>query len=78
MIDAQPSKDEQPVVEGQVIMTTIESHGREGDPVGFIGGLAVFIKDGEVDESYDIGDVVRIRINKVTKNYAFAHALDVL
>lgn len=51
---------------------TIEDMGNEGEGIGHIEGVAVFVKDTVP------GDVVRIKIIKVKKNYAFGRLMEVI
>ena len=51
---------------------TIEDIGNEGEGIGHIDGMAVFVKDAVP------GDVARIRIIKAKKNYAYARLMEIL
>lgn len=51
---------------------SIEDMGNEGEGIGHIAGVAVFVKDTVP------GDVVRIKIIKVKKNYAFGRLMEVI
>ncbi|MCM1179884.1 MAG: 23S rRNA (uracil(1939)-C(5))-methyltransferase RlmD [Clostridium sp.] len=51
---------------------TIEDMGNEGEGIGHIDGMAVFVKDTVP------GDVVRIKLIKVKKNYAYGRLLEVI
>jgi len=48
---------------------TIEDMGNEGEGIGHIDGMAVFVKDAVV------GDVARIKIIKAKKNYAYGRLM---
>lgn len=49
---------------------TIEDMGNEGEGIGHIDGMAVFVKDTAP------GDVARIKIIKVKKNYAYGRLME--
>ncbi len=51
---------------------TIEDMGNEGEGIGHLDGMAVFVKDTVP------GDVVRIKIIKVKKNYAYGRLIQVI
>lgn len=51
---------------------TIEDIGNEGEGIGHIEGMAVFVKDAVP------GDVARIRIVKAKKNYAYGRLMEIL
>ncbi len=51
---------------------TIEDIGNEGEGIGHIDGMAVFVKDAVP------GDVARIRIIRAKKNYAYARLMEIL
>ena len=51
---------------------TIEDMGNEGEGIGHIDGMAVFVKDTAP------GDVARIKIIKAKKNYAYAKVEKIL
>ena len=51
---------------------TIEDIGNEGEGIGRIDGMAVFVKDAVP------GDVARIRIIKAKKNYAYGRLMEIL
>ena len=51
---------------------TIEDLGNEGEGIGHINGIAVFVKDAVV------GDVARIKIIKVKKHYAYGRLMEIL
>jgi 23S rRNA (uracil1939-C5)-methyltransferase len=51
---------------------TIEDIGVNGEGIGHVDGLALFVKDAV------IGDVVRVRVMKMQKNYGFAKLLEVV
>lgn len=48
---------------------TIEDMGNEGEGIGHIDGMAVFVKDAVV------GDVARVKIVKAKKNYAYGRLM---
>ena len=50
---------------------TIEDIGNEGEGIGRIDGMAVFVKDAVP------GDVARIRIIKAKKNYAYGRLMEI-
>lgn len=49
---------------------TIEDMGNDGEGIGHIDGMAVFVKDAVV------GDVARIKIVKAKKNYAYGRLME--
>lgn len=51
---------------------TIEDMGNEGEGIGHINGMAVFVKDAVV------GDVARIKIIKAKKNYAYGRLMELI
>ncbi len=51
---------------------TIEDMGNEGEGIGRIDGMAVFVKDAVV------GDVARIKIIKAKKNYAYGRLMELV
>jgi len=51
---------------------TIEDMGNEGEGIGHIDGMAVFVKDAVV------GDVARIKIIKAKKNYAYGRLMELV
>lgn len=51
---------------------TIEDIGNEGEGIGHIEGMAVFVKDAVP------GDVARIKIIKAKKNYAYGRLMEIL
>lgn len=51
---------------------TIEDMGNEGEGIGHIDGMAVFVKDAVV------GDTARIKIIKAKKNYAYGRLLEIV
>ena len=51
---------------------TIEDLGNDGEGIGHIDGMAVFVKDAVP------GDVIRVRIVKVKKQYAYGRVMEVL
>ncbi len=56
----------------QEFEVTIEDMGNEGEGIGHIDGMAVFVKDAVV------GDVVLIKIIKAKKNYAYARLMELI
>ena len=50
----------------------IEDMGNDGEGIGHIEGMAVFVKDAV------IGDVAKVRIIKVNKNYAYGRLMELL
>ena len=50
-----------------VLEVTITDIGNEGEGIGKVDGYTLFIKDAV------IGDVVKAKIMKAKKNYAYAH-----
>lgn len=56
----------------QIYTIIIEDIGAEGEGVGKIGGFSLFVKDALP------GDVARVRLTKVKKNYAYARLEEVL
>lgn len=51
---------------------TIENMGNEGEGIGHIGGMAVFVKDTVPD------DVIRVRIVKVKKQFAYGKMMKLI
>ncbi len=51
---------------------TIKDMGNEGEGIGHIDGMAVFVKDAVV------GDVARIKIIKAKKNYAYGRLMELI
>jgi len=63
--------DGPPVEEGDVREVEIEDIGEQGDGIARIGpGYVVFVPDT------DVGDRVRIRIDRARENFAFAEILE--
>lgn len=60
------------LVKNQEYTLTIEDLGNDGEGIGHIDGMAVFVKDAIP------GDVIRVRIIKVKKQYAFGRLMEVL
>ena len=50
----------------------IEDMGVNGEGIGHVDGLALFVKDAL------IGDTVRVKVMKMQKNYGFARLLEVI
>ncbi|MGI6731748.1 MAG: 23S rRNA (uracil(1939)-C(5))-methyltransferase RlmD [Anaerovoracaceae bacterium] len=57
---------------GQTYEMTIEDISHEGQGIGRIDGLAVFVKDAIV------GDEVKVEITKVKKSFAFARLVEII
>jgi len=57
---------------GQILEIKIEDIGTEGQGIGKYEGLAIFVKDTVV------GDVVKVELTKLKKNYAFAKVVEVV
>ena len=51
---------------------TIEDYGNDGEGIGHIDGMAVFVKDAAK------GDHARVKIIKVKKNYAYGRVMEIL
>ena len=56
----------------QEVELIIEDLGASGEGIGKVDGFTVFVKDTV------IGDVVRVKLTKVKKNYAFARLVEVI
>ncbi len=56
----------------QEFEVTVEDMGNEGEGIGHIDGMAVFVKDAVV------GDVARIKIIKAKKNYAYGRLMELI
>ncbi|MBD5551782.1 MAG: 23S rRNA (uracil(1939)-C(5))-methyltransferase RlmD [Lachnospiraceae bacterium] len=56
----------------QIYTVTIEDIGTEGEGIGKIDGFSLFVKDALP------GDVAKVRLTKVKKNYAYARLEEVL
>ncbi len=56
----------------QIVTVTIEDIGNDGEGIGKVDGYTLFVKDAV------IGDVVKARITKPKKNYAYARCEDIL
>ena len=56
----------------QEFEVTIEDMGNDGEGIGHIDGMAVFVKDAVV------GDVARIKIIKAKKNYAYGRLMELI
>lgn len=56
----------------QEYVITIEDMGNDGEGIGHVDGMAVFVKDAVV------GDVARIKIIKAKKNYAYGRLMELV
>ena len=61
---------DQPVCTGDVLEVKVVDRGKNGDPVAYVDGLAVFVADTEP------GEEVKIRIERVEHNCAVAEKWD--
>ncbi|CQH61164.1 TRAM domain protein [Halobacterium hubeiense] len=59
-----------PVEEDEEYVVDVESIGEEGDGVAHVDDFVVLVPEG------DMGDRVRVRIDRVTPDYAMAELLD--
>ncbi|MEN4006223.1 MAG: TRAM domain-containing protein [Methanobacteriaceae archaeon] len=59
-----------PINEGEEYDVKIEDMGRSGDGIAKIEGFIVFVSGAKV------GDEVKIRINSVRRNFAFADIVE--
>jgi len=59
-----------PISEGEEYDVKIEDLGRTGDGIARIEGFVVFVSGGKV------GDEIKIRINTVKNNFAFAEIVE--
>jgi len=59
-----------PVNEGEEYDVKIEDTGREGDGIAHIEGFVVFVSGAKV------GDEVKIKINSIRRNFAFAEVVE--
>lgn len=59
-----------PVNEGDEYDVKIEDTGKEGDGVTHIEGFVVFVSGAK------IGDAVKIKINSIRRNFAFAEVVE--
>ncbi len=59
-----------PVNEGEEYDVKIEDMGRDGDGIAKIEGFIVFVNGAKV------GDEVKIRINSIRRNFAFADIVE--
>ena len=59
-----------PVEKGQVLEVSIVDVTEDGDGIGKVGGFPLFIKEGIY------GEVAKVKIGKVKKNYGFATKVD--
>lgn len=59
-----------PLNEGEEYDVKIEDMGRDGDGIAKIEGFIVFVSGAKV------GDEVKIRINSVRRNFAFAEIVE--
>ena len=60
------------VKKNDIIDLTIEDLGVNGEGIGKVDGYALFVKNAV------IGDVVKVKIMKAKKNFAFAKLLEVV
>ncbi len=60
------------LVKNQEYEVKIEDMGNDGEGIGHIDGIAVFVKDAVM------GDVCRVRIIKVKKSYAYGRLMEVI
>lgn len=67
---AKSGSQQKSVEEGETYEVTIEDKGKEGDGVAKIDGLVTFVPNT------DVGDEVKVRIKKVSRNVAFAEKID--
>ncbi|MGF7118262.1 TRAM domain-containing protein [Methanobacterium oryzae] len=59
-----------PLNEGEEYDVKIEDMGRDGDGIAKIEGFIVFVSGAKV------GDEVKIRVNSVRRNFAFADVVE--
>ncbi|HML04487.1 MAG TPA: TRAM domain-containing protein [Methanobacterium sp.] len=59
-----------PINEGEEYDVKIEDMGKDGDGIAKIEGFIVFVSGAKV------GDEVKIRINSVRRNFAFAELVE--
>lgn len=59
-----------PINEGEEYDVKIEDMGRDGDGIAKIEGFIVFVSGAKV------GDEVKIRINSIRRNFAFAEIVE--
>jgi predicted RNA-binding protein with TRAM domain len=59
-----------PINEGEEYDVKIEDMGKDGDGIAKIEGFIVFVSGAKV------GDEVKIRINSVRRNFAFAEIVE--
>lgn len=64
--------DSMALEKNQEYAITIEDMGNEGEGIGHIDGMAVFVKDAVV------GDVARVKITKAKKNYAYGRLMELI
>ena len=55
-----------------MVTVTIEDVGMEGEGIGKIDGFPLFIKDTV------IGDVAKVRVIKVKKNYGYGRLMEII
>lgn len=60
------------VEKNEEVTLEIEDIGVNGEGVGRVSGYTLFVKDGI------IGDILKVKIMKVTKNYGFARLLEIV
>lgn len=59
-----------PVEEGEEYVFDVEEMGREGDGVGYVEDFTVLVPEA------DMGDQVRVRIDRVEPEFAMASVLE--
>ena len=59
-----------PVEEGEIYEVTIQDIARQGDGIARIEGFVVFVSGAKE------GEEVKIRVNSVRRNFAFAEVVD--
>ena len=59
-----------PINEGEEYDVKIEDTGRDGDGIARVEGFVVFVSGAKV------GDEVKIRVNSVRRNFAFAEVVE--
>ncbi len=64
------SKNSAPIEEGSEYDVKIEDTGRDGDGIARVEGFVVFVSGAKV------GDEVRIKVNSVRRNFAFADIVE--
>jgi predicted RNA-binding protein with TRAM domain len=64
------NRNDSPIKEGHEYDVKIEDTGRDGDGIARIEGFVVFVSGAKV------GDEVKIRVNSVRRNFAFAEVVE--